>query len=52
MSKNADVTFSMENTSNGVLKISKAKAEIVTATSTRVVKLKQRYQYKWKKTRC
>lgn len=46
--QNADVTFSMENTSNGVLKISKAKAEIVTATSIGC-ETKQILQYKWKK---
>lgn len=45
--QNADVTFSMENTINGVLKISKAKAEIVTATNTGC-ETKQILQYKWK----
>lgn len=46
--QNADVTFSMQNTYNGVLKISKSKAEIVTASDTGC-ETKQILQYKWKK---
>lgn len=46
--QNADVTFSMKNTSNDVLKVSKAKAEIVTATDTGCEE-KNILQYIWKK---
>jgi hypothetical protein len=46
--QNADVTFSMKNTSNDVLKVSKAKAEIVTATDTGCEE-KNILQYTWKK---
>ena len=46
--QNADVTFSMKNTSNDVLKVSKAKAEIVTATGTGCEE-KNILQYTWKK---
>lgn len=46
--QNADVTFSMKNTLNDVLKVSKAKAEIVTATDTGCEE-KNILQYTWKK---
>ena len=46
--QNAVVTFSMKNVENGVLKVSKAKAEIVTATDTGC-ETKNILQYAWKK---
>lgn len=45
--QNADVTFSMKNISNGILKVSKSKAEIVTATDTGC-ETKNILQYSWK----
>lgn len=45
--QNATVTFSMKNTSNDILKISKAKAEIVTASDTGC-ETKNIIQYSWK----
>lgn len=45
--QNADVTFSMKNIENGVLKISKAKAEIVIADNDGC-ETKHLLQYKWK----
>lgn len=46
--QNASVTFSMRNIENGILKVSKAKAEIVTATDTGC-ETKHILQYTWKK---
>jgi hypothetical protein len=46
--QNATVTFSMKNTSNDILKVSKAKAEIVTAVETGC-ETKNILQYTWKK---
>lgn len=45
--QNADVTFSMRNSENGILKISKAKAEIVVANDSSC-ETKHLLQYKWK----
>lgn len=45
--QNATVTFSMKNTSNNILKVSKAKADIVVATDTRC-ETKHLLQYAWK----
>ena len=45
--QNADVTFSMENVDNGMLKISKAKAEIV-ESSDGGCETKYLLQYTWK----
>jgi hypothetical protein len=44
--QNADITFSMKNTENGILKISKAKSEIVVADSG--CETKHILQYSWK----
>jgi hypothetical protein len=44
--QNADVTFSMKNMENGILKISKAKAEIVVSDSG--CETKHLLQYNWK----
>lgn len=46
--QNADVTFSMKNISNGILKVSKAKAEIITTTDCNC-NPKFILQYTWKK---
>jgi hypothetical protein len=46
--QNAIVTFSMKNTENGILKVSKAKAEVVTATDGGC-ETKNILQYTWKK---
>ena len=46
--QNATVTFSMKNTSNDILKVSKAKSEIVTAVETGC-ETKNILQYTWKK---
>jgi hypothetical protein len=46
--QNADVTFSMKNTSNGVLKVSKAKADIVTVNRIGCEAMFA-LQYQWKK---
>ena len=46
--QNADVTFSMKNIENDILKISKAKAEIVTVADTGC-ETKNVLQYTWKK---
>jgi hypothetical protein len=45
--QNADVTFSMKNIDNGILKISKSKAEIVVANNESC-ETKYLLQYKWK----
>ena len=45
--QNAEVTFSMKNTSNDILKVSKAKAEIVSVQSG--CEEKMILQYSWKK---
>jgi hypothetical protein len=46
--QNAIVTFSMKNTENGILKVSKAKAEVVTTTDGGC-ETKNILQYTWKK---
>ena len=46
--QNATVTFSMRNISNDILKVSKAKAEIVTAVETGC-QTKNILQYTWRK---
>lgn len=46
--QNAIVTFSMKNTENGILKVSKAKAEVVT-TIDGGCETKNILQYTWKK---
>ena len=46
--QNASVTFSMRNIENGILKVSKAKAEVVTATDSGC-ESKNIIQYSWKK---
>lgn len=46
--QNADLTFSMKNIDNGILKISKSKANIVTADSDSC-ETKILLEYKWKK---
>jgi uncharacterized protein YbbK (DUF523 family) len=45
--QNADVTFSMRNTDTNILKVSKAKAEIVTANEFQCG-IKHILQYSWK----
>ena len=45
--QNADVTFSMKNINNGILKISKSKAEIVTVDNESC-ETKYLLQYTWK----
>lgn len=46
--QNASVTFSMKNIDNGILKVSKAKAEVVTVTDSGC-ESKNIIQYTWKK---
>lgn len=46
--QNADVTFSMKNIDNGIFKISKSKAEIVTSNDE-TCETKYLLQYSWKK---
>lgn len=45
--ENADITFSMKNIDNGILKISKAKAEIV-ISNNESCETKHLLQYTWK----
>ena len=46
--QNADITFSMKNIDNGILKISKSKAEIV-MVNDESCETKYLLQYTWKK---
>lgn len=46
--QNADVTFSMKNTTNGLMKISKSKVDIITSSNDGCEE-KFILQYKWKK---
>ena len=46
--QNAEVTFSMKNISNGILKVSKSKADIITINDCDCEN-KTILQYKWKK---
>jgi hypothetical protein len=46
--QNASLTFSMKNIDNGILKVSKAKAEVVTAIDSGC-ETKNILQYTWKK---